>query len=376
MKFEAKAGKLIGLALAAVFSLGAAGTRAAQTPSELRIVEAIQPAQRAPKSRPRDRSAYLLVYFKDDTHSVHFAVSEDGYSFTDVNDGSPVFDGRRIAEQRGIRDPSITRGPDGAFYLAMTDLHINAMRAGLRATEWERPAEEYGWGNNRSLIFMKSFDLIHWTHAQVRIDRLFPALSEIGAAWAPEVTWDPAKKAMMVHFSTRQKAAPVHMVYSYADPAFTTLTQAPRDLFAYPKPGVWAFDSNITKVGGKYHLFYATNEPPGLVRGAVSDRIDGGYAYDSAKVDPESVSTEGPSLWRRHGTSTWVVMYDVWGAKPVGNMGFSETTDFVHFRDLGHFNDPGSPMRATNFSQPKHGAVTPISREEARRLREYFKASK
>ena len=105
-----------------------------------------------------------------------------------------MLSGRGIAEQHGIRDPYITRGPDGAFLLAMTDLHINAQKEGLRATEWERPAAEYGWGNNRSLIYMKSFDLIHWTHAIVHVNDLFASEKEIGAAWAPEIIFDPARR--------------------------------------------------------------------------------------------------------------------------------------------------------------------------------------
>lgn len=37
----------------------------------------------------KDMAAYLMVYFKDDTHSLYMALSPDGYSFTDVNNGSP-----------------------------------------------------------------------------------------------------------------------------------------------------------------------------------------------------------------------------------------------------------------------------------------------
>lgn len=59
----------------------------------------------------KDMAAYLLVYFKDDTHSLHMALSADGYSFTDVNNGRPVVSGDTIAQQRGIRDPHIMRRP-------------------------------------------------------------------------------------------------------------------------------------------------------------------------------------------------------------------------------------------------------------------------
>lgn len=63
-----------------------------------------------------------MTYFKDDTHSLYFALSDDGYTFTDVNKGRPVIGGDTIAVQKGIRDPYIMRGPDNCFYLVMTDL--------------------------------------------------------------------------------------------------------------------------------------------------------------------------------------------------------------------------------------------------------------
>ncbi|WP_260928280.1 glycoside hydrolase family 43 protein [Novosphingobium sp. 9] len=316
--------------------------------------------------------SYLLVYFKDEDHSLHFAVSPDGYTFTDVNGGTAVLSGRDIAEQKGIRDPHISRGPDGAFYIAMTDLHIYAQREGLRDTEWQRPADKWGWGNNRALIFMKSYDLIHWTHHIVRIDKLFPETTNIGTAWAPETIYDPARRRMMVYYTTHDFAQTDHMVYSYADPDFTTLTDVPKSLFTYPKAGINTIDGDITKVGDKYHLFYVAHDKPGHLRQAISTSINGGYAYDPTPVDPEKVGTEAPTLWRRAGTSTYVLMYDVFGAKP-NNMGFSETTDFVHFRNLGRFNDPGSPMKTTNFTGPKHGAVIAVSPAETKRLLDYFR---
>ena len=69
-------------------------------------------------------AAYLMTYFSDSDHSLHFAVSDDGYTFTALNDNKPVISGDSIAEQRGIRDPHIYRGPDNRFYLVLTDIHI------------------------------------------------------------------------------------------------------------------------------------------------------------------------------------------------------------------------------------------------------------
>lgn len=89
----------------------------------------------------KDMSAYLMVFFTDPTHDLFMATSPDGYNFTAINDNKPVIAGDSIAEQKGIRDPHISRGPDGAFYLAMTDLHIFAKDKGLRDTQWNVPAK-------------------------------------------------------------------------------------------------------------------------------------------------------------------------------------------------------------------------------------------
>ncbi len=344
-----------------------------QSPKLLQIVDHLSPSETKSPTEA-DLSAYLLVYFKDETHSIYFATSPDSYVFTDVNNAHPILLGKDIAVQKGVRDPHIMRGTDGAFYMSMTDLHIFARREGLRSTQWERPAEQYDWGNNRDLILMKSTDLLHWTCHQVFIHDLFPDFGDIGCAWAPETIFDPIQNQLMVYFTTRIAHGPNFMAYSYANPDFTTLTTAPKQLFTYPKPNINTIDGDITKVGNQFHLFYVAHDRPGGLRQAVSNQINSGYAFDPQKIDPEKVACEAPNLFHRHATDTpdtYVLMYDVFGARP-NNMGFSETTDFTHFKNLGRFNDKDSPMKSTNFTGPKHGAVMPITPEELHRLQTYF----
>ena len=84
----------------------------------------------------KEMGAYLMVFHKDDTHSLYMALSYDGYNWTALNDGEPVMAGDTIAVQHGIRDPHIFRAPDGTFYLAMTDLNIYGSQAGYRDTMW------------------------------------------------------------------------------------------------------------------------------------------------------------------------------------------------------------------------------------------------
>jgi hypothetical protein len=61
-------------------------------------------------------------------------------------------------------------------------------------------------------------------------------------------------------------------------------------------------------------------------------------------------------------------MYDVYGA---GNMGFSETSDFVTFSNLGRLNE--GVMKGTNFNAPKHGGVTYLTLDELKAVAAHWK---
>ena len=180
-------------------------------------------AQKAQPPAGKNLAAYLLVYFKDQDSSLYFALSSDGYTFTDVNHGRPVMSGADLAEQKGIRDPHIARGPDNAFYLSMTDLNIDGKRMGYRTTQWQRDAAKYDWGNNRALVLMKSTNLVDWSRTDLRVDKAFPGLEDIGCVWAPETIYDAVKGKMMIYFTMRYGHGKTGLYYSYTDDAFTKL---------------------------------------------------------------------------------------------------------------------------------------------------------
>jgi hypothetical protein len=328
----------------------------------IKIVQKLGKSKKAKMPKEKELSGYLMVYFKDQTQSAYMAVSRDGYTFTDLNGGEPIFDGTKLAEQKGVRDPHIARGPDGAFYLAMTDLHIFGQRAGHRTTQWERPQEQYGWGNNRAIVLMKSYDLIHWTHSDFRVDKAFPELGDIGSSWAPQTIYDDHKGKMMVYFTIRVGNGDSFIYYSYTNDDFTKLETKPERLF-----DGGGIDGDITKAGDKFHLYIVSDAK---IFHGVSDRINQGYKTTTNRIDPETVSTEAPNLFKRLGTNNWVLMYDVYGARP-NNMGFSETSDFVNYTHLGHFNE--GVMKGTNFERPKHGAVTSLTLKELKAITDYWK---
>lgn len=320
-----------------------------------------------------DMGAYLMVFHKDETHGLYMAVSRDGYTFTAMNDGEPVIVGDTIAYQRGIRDPHIYRGPDGAFYLAMTDLHVFAKRDGYRETEWERDRNMYGWGNNYGLVLMKSWDLVNWKRANIRFDKLTAGLSEIGCAWAPEVTYDEKKGKLMIYYTMRFRNEANKLYYVYVNDDFDTIESLPQILFEYPNEGVSAIDGDITKVGDKYHLFYVAHDGTAGIKQAVSNRVNRDYEYDPRWYDFEPKACEAPTVWKRIGEDKWVLMYDVYSVTP-HNFGFIETSDFANFKNLGRFNE--GVMKTTNYSAPKHGAVIHLTAEEADKLEKYWQKNK
>ena len=209
----------------------------------------------AKKASDSPLAAYLMVYHKDADHSLHMALSRDGYSWKALNGDKAVVSGDTIAQQRGIRDPHIYRGNDGTYYIVATDLHLFAKRMGYRDTEWERDGAKYGWGNNRGLVMMKSKDLIHWTHTVVRIDSLFPErFGDIGCAWAPETIYDPEVGKLMVYFTIRETGrGKTKLFYSYANDDFTSLVTEPQLLFVYPDENIQILDADIMPMpDGRY----------------------------------------------------------------------------------------------------------------------------
>lgn len=327
--------------------------------------------------------AYLMVYHKDQDHGLHMAYSEDGYTWTAINDDKPVIAGDSIAEQHGIRDPHIFRGHDGAYYVAMTDLHVYGVRDGYRTTEWERDGKKYGWGNNRGMVFMKSKDLIHWTRTNIDFtqfgkqtyivgnDTLSMDWKEVGCVWAPETVYDDEEGKLMVHFTTRQGAEKNTIWYVYMNDDFTQVIGEPHFLVAAPKLKYNIIDSDIIKVGETYHMFYVSHEGGATPKHASAQKITGPYKFDELYFDGERQGHEAPNCWKRLDSDTYVVMFDNFRRKPM-NFGFVETKDFFTYTPIGYFDSKDCPMKRTNFEEQKHGAVTYISKKELKTLLKYW----
>ncbi len=321
------------------------------------------------RKREKKMGAYLMVYHKDADHGLHMAISYDGYEFIALNKDLPLIAGDTIAMQKGIRDPHIFRGPDGAFYLAMTDLHVFGQRDRYRTTEWERDGHKYGWGNNRGLVLMKSTDLKHWTRTNLNFQKLGGKWAEVGCVWAPETCYDEEKGKLFLHFTTRFGNGRNMIYYVYMNDDFTQMEGEPKLLFEAPEGKYNVIDSDIMYHDGTYHLYYVSHEHGALIKHATAADITGPYTLDEHYYDGVKTAHEAPNCWKRIGENTWVVMHDNFHAHP-HNFGFTETHDFKHYTPLGNFGD--GKMTRTNFAEQKHGAIIHITKKEAKMLEKYW----
>lgn len=157
----------------------------------------------------------------------------------------------------------------------------------------------------------------------------------------------------MIYYTMRFRNERNKLYYVYVNDDFDRIESLPQLLYEYPDETVSAIDGDITKVGDKYHLFYVAHDGQPGIKQAISDRISGDYEYDPRWYDFEPKSCEAPTVWKRLGEDKWVLMYDVYSITP-HNFAFTETSDFITFKNLGRFNE--GVMKSTNFNAPKHGA--------------------
>lgn len=299
-------------------------------------------------SRPAaNPEAYLFAYFTGNgpgEEAVHFAISKDGFTYRALNDNQPVISADSISKQGGVRDPHILRGEEGAFYMVLTDLYV--------------PND--GW-TNQGMVFLKSDDLVHWTHHTVYIPDLFAEqFGDVSRVWAPQTVYDEQEGKYMVYFSMKQGEDPDIIYYAYANDDFSSLETVPKPLFLHPE-NKSCIDGDIVKKEGKYHLFFKTEGHGNGIKKAVSDRLTGGYVMEDKYLQQTTEAVEGSGIFKLNDSDKYILMYDVYMK---GAYQFAESTDLENFSVI-------DDQVSMNF-HPRHGSVLPISLEEARRLETEF----
>lgn len=312
--------------------------------------------------------AYIFTSFREPSiDGMHYLYSYDGLqwdtipgvfmrpeignreAYTDVFTGEhviPTF----APDERVLRDPSITQGPDGTFHLVWT-------------TQW------YG---RRGFGYAHSKDLIHWSR-QIEI----PVMKDhpTNNVWAPEVFYDDELKEYFIIWSSQidpkdRTAEDMKGTNSCHRMWYCTTKDWKRFSPAKPyyDPGFNSIDGFLLKRAPKdYVLVVKDNRKPGYSNlfCVFSDSPHGPF-HSPTEVFTPSYS-EGPCAVRidsekgKKRQSEWLIYYDQY--RPAQKFEAVSTRDFKTFTPV--------PERIKVPAEHKHGTIVKVSRSILDNLLKY-----
>ena len=300
------------------------------------LVFSLQAARlRAQAPDPLPETCYLFSSFRDNGEDgLHLAWSTDGLKWEALKQDQSYLR-PSVGKEKLMRDPCVTQGPDGTFYMVWTD----------------------SW-TDRTIGFASSKDLINWSE-----ERALPVMEQEPTArncWAPEVDWDAQRKEFVIFWSTTipgrfpategtSESSYNHRIYCTTTRDFRTF--APTRLFF--DPGFNCIDATLLPLDGKYALFFKDERkfpnPMKNLRLAVSDDIEGPYAVDPRPLNPPDSWTEGPTSIRL-GADT-VVYFDCYMKHRYGAV---RTRDFKTWEDISsQLVMPEGMRHGTVFAVPR-----------------------
>ena len=298
---------------------------------------------------------YLFVYFPSNSNeNLYYAISQDGYNYTPLNNGQPFFTAEGNTVMGGLRDPHILRGEDGKFYMAVTD-----MKSAL------------GWSSNRGLVLMKSDDLIKWTCHTVHFPTKYAGtnFANVTRVWAPETIYDHQAGKYMVYFSLLTNDGTIAYdkdFYCYANDDFSDLEGMPTYLY---DRGSATIDMDIvySETDSLYHGFFKNESLGGICKVTArtltapeGQPLGSQWSAPSPTLQQTNVAVEGAGVFKFINQDKWCLMYDCYTS------GYYQ---FCSSDDLTNFNWEKNTTTSGAFT-PRHGTVLPITAEEAKALLE------
>lgn len=278
--------------------------------------------------------------------NLHIALSTDGRHWMALNDNKPIWN-------QQMRDPYVRRGHDGVWRLMATG-------GGRRADRKEA---------GPSCLYATSTDLVHWQK-----EDLLPLMkgvrndegNMVRNIWAPEWFYDEKEDDYFLVWSSSFEDAgwKKSRLWYCRTKDWKEFTPA-RPLF---EPSYSVIDGTLLLKDGKYYLFHKEEEFGELtgerraIRLAVSDTLEGPYEIveghlNGGQIVP--VITEGPSSVMDIAGEKCLLYYDYCMAD---GFGVSSSSDFKNWT----IEDSSFP------SEARHGTVSIISSDEARKLLESF----
>lgn len=225
--------------------------------------------------------AYLFTYFiNNGEDGLHLAWSGDGLKWAAINDGRSYLK-PLVGESKLMRDPCVTRGPDGTYHMVWT-------------TAW----------SGKTIGYASTKDFIHWTE-----QRALPVMAHeptVKNCWAPEIVWDAGRERFLIYWAstipgrfpeTQAGGDNNHRIYSTTTKDFVTFT--PTQLFY--EPGFNVIDATMIQTEeGHWRIIVKdeTKEPVAKkhLRTAMADNPEGPFSELAPSFTRNWV--EGPTALR------------------------------------------------------------------------------
>lgn len=282
----------------------------------------------------------VFSYFmKNGEDGLYLATSADGLVWNSLNQGKPLLR-PEVGESKLMRDPSITRGPDGTFHMVWT-------------TAWQ----------GKTIGYSSSKDLKQWS-PQKAIE-VWPAGTDVLNCWAPEIFYDETSKDFVIIWASTIKGKfPStlgtagkeynHRLYLVRTRDFVTMSQAK----LFYDPGFIVIDGALFRHQGKYAMVVKneTQTPPAkYLYLTYASSLEGPWSAPGKSISgPEWA--EGPSPVLINGT--WFIYFDKYRNHRYGA---------IRSKDLENWEDITSQIRLPEGA--RHGTVFRAPAEIVGRIR-------
>ncbi len=307
--------------------------------------------------------AYLFSHFREkitpDGEQVYFALSKDGFNWTQLNNGEPIL--TSTMGEKGCRDIEVIRLKTGGFVILTTDLSIAYRMDENYQVNWK----EVNSTGSKCLCLWKTDDFITFSEQK----RIYFGRDDFGCLWAPEIFYDEINDEYLIHWgSTLAEDNFTHMsIFCCTTKDFESFSE-PKLFFTKDNE---ILDTHLVKFDGTYHLFYKNADHPPMNMHATSENLYGPYEHDKAFEEyMESLGNPGSY----EGATTlvlpdgrWCLMLDFFGCE-------KEKMGYVPFVS----DKPGNAdfrRSDESFSFPygfKHGGIIEITDEEYDKIEKHY----
>ena len=259
---------------------------------------------------PAQRELYVSTSFHEPANEgLRYIYSQDGIHWDSIPGTwlKPL-----VGKQKVMRDPSMTRTPDGTFHLVWT-------------SSWKG---DYGFG------YASTKDLIHWTKEQfIPVMKNEPTTVNV---WAPDIFYDDEKAEFVVVWAScvpNRYAKGIedennnHRLYYITTKDFKTISKT-KLLY---DPGFSSIDATIVKRAiNDYVLVFKDNTRPNRnLKVAFAKSPTGPYSKASATFSENFV--EGPTVEKIN--DQYLIYFDEYQKFSYGAI---VTKDFVHFTNISN----------------------------------------